>query len=353
METFTRGIVTPEAVVLEFDTAGVASRILARLVDLAVLVVVAYLIGVVVSVVIVSVPEAAFVAGIVSVAVLLLGYPVVLESFGGRTVGKMALGLRVVTTEGAPSGFRHAALRGLTGLVEVYGTLGSIAAATALSTQRNQRFGDLAAGTMVVRDRIPGARTLAVAFPPPAGCETYVASLDVSAVSDAEYGVIRSFLLRVFELTPGARASLAVRLANPTSVRMHHTPPEWMGPEVFLACVASAYQLRHGGHLLPTWPAPPVSAPTWGPPPAGPGDRPPPPGPGDRPPPPGTTHLPPPPGTTHLPPPPVTGAGTGGSPPLPPPPSVPGVRTGGWGPPSDPAEGFDRRADRAARRTGR
>ena len=268
MEPFTRGIVTPEAVVLEFDAAGVASRVVARVIDLAVLLAAAYLVGSVVGVLIISVPEAATVVGILFGAVLLLGYPVVMESFGGRTVGKMALGLRVVTVEGAPSSFRHAALRGLTGLVEVYATLGAIAATSALATRRSQRFGDLAAGTMVVRDRIPGARALAVAFPPPAGCEAYVAALDVSAVTDAEYGVLRSFLLRVFELTPGARASLAVRLADPTAARMHHTPPAWMGPEVFLACVASAYQLRHGGHLLPAWPAP--TAPGWGPgPPAG------------------------------------------------------------------------------------
>ena len=267
MEPFTRGIVTPEAVVLEFEPAGLGSRVLARAVDLGVLAVVGYVIGIALSLVFVAVPEAATVAMILTVAVLLLGYPVVLESFGGRTVGKMALGLRVVTTEGAPASFRHALLRGLIGLVEVFGTFGAVATTSALSTTRSQRFGDLAAGTMVVRDRDVEARALAVAFPPPAGCEAYVASLDVSAISDQEYGVLRSFLLRVFELTPGARATLAVRLANPTTIRMHHTPPSWMGPEVFLACVASAYQQRHGGLLLPSWPAPGPAAPGHLPPP--------------------------------------------------------------------------------------
>jgi hypothetical protein len=45
----------------------------------------------------------------------------------------------------------------------------------------------------------------------------------------------------------GARALLAVRLANPVARRLSHTPPPALDPELFLLSVAAAYQRRHGG----------------------------------------------------------------------------------------------------------
>lgn len=249
---------------LDLPAAGIGSRVLARLVDLLALFVLANLLGAVVGLLVFSLPGVEQIAVLLVVAVVLLGYPVAFESlFRGRTPGKMAVGLRVVTREGGPAGFRHAALRGLIGLAEIFLTLGGVAVAAALATSRSQRFGDLAAGTIVVRERDAGRRALAVAFPPPPGYEAYCAALDVSAITDEQYGVIRSFLLRVLELTPGARDALAVRLANPTAVRMRHTPPPMLGPELFLACVASAYQVRHGGLLVPVWGVPSAPAGGW------------------------------------------------------------------------------------------
>ena len=82
---------------------------------------------------------------------------------------------------------------------------------------------------------------------PPYGYEGYVASLDVSALTATQYGLIRSFLLRVMELTWPARSTLAANLGNQTAAQVRHTPPVGINPEVFLVCVASAYQRRHGG----------------------------------------------------------------------------------------------------------
>lgn len=262
MRSSNRGIVTPEAVVLEFETAGVGSRAMAWMVDLMVLAGMGVLVGMVLGLVSVALPEAATIVGILLAALIFLGYPIFCETlFRGRTIGKRAMGLRVVTTDGAPEQFRHAALRALIGLVELWATVGFVAVTCGLSTRRSQRFGDLAAGTFVVRERSSTTRMLAVAFPPPPGYEQYTASLDVSSVNEPAYLVIRSFLLRVFDFTPSARVALATRLANPTAAAMHHTPPASVNPEVFLACVASAYQQRHGGLLVPTWHAPQWQAP--------------------------------------------------------------------------------------------
>lgn len=263
-----RGIVTPEAVVLEFETASVGSRSIAMVLDVLLQAVVLWLLifalalgseAVGSTVVIILV--------VIMVFLVLFGYPAAMETlWNGRTLGKAALGLRVVTREGAPIRFRHAAIRTIFGLVDFWLLFGSVAVLTIILTRRNQRLGDLVAGTIVLRERTAAGRTVAVTFPPPPGYESYTASLDVSALRPEQYAVIRSFLMRVFELTPGARVALAVRLANPTAMAMHHRPPPTVPPEVFLACVAAAYQQRHAlagasspySHPAPTWGAPPL-----------------------------------------------------------------------------------------------
>jgi uncharacterized RDD family membrane protein YckC len=260
-----RGIVTPEAVVLEFDTAGLGSRVVAIVIDLlvqgAVLVMMVFALGLAADggagttlVVVLSV---------VFLFLILLGYPVAFETlWNGRTLGKAAMGLRVVTREGAPIRFRHAAIRGIFGLIELWAFFGSIAVATVLVTRRNQRLGDLAAGTIVLIERTAGGHTNAVFFRPPPGYEAYVAALDVSALDAERYAVVRSFLVRAGGLAAPSRAALAVGLANRTATTMRHTPPPGVPPELFLTCAAAAYQQRRGGLAgRPPPPAPPPPAP--------------------------------------------------------------------------------------------
>jgi uncharacterized RDD family membrane protein YckC len=243
------GIVTPEAVLLEFETAGVGSRTLAELLDVTIQGLTLFVLALTASAL-----GSAFGGTLAAIAVLLLvfltivGYPVAFESlWRGRTPGKAALGLRVVTVEGGPIRFRHAAIRGILGVFELWITLGTVAVMSVILTARNQRLGDLTAGTMVLRERTASATTARpISFPPPYGYEAYVAALDVSALTVEQYGLIRSFLLRVTDLTLAARSSLAIKLGNHTSAQIRHTPPATINPEIFLACVAAAYQIRHG-----------------------------------------------------------------------------------------------------------
>ena len=250
------GIVTPEAVVLEFETAGMASRMLAALVDSAIQLLV--LLGILLASF--GLAEAGIDAGglgnaflYVVLFLLLFAYPAGFETlWRGRTPGKAALGLRVVTVEGGPIRFRHAAIRAILGLVDKYVFSAVPGVLAVLLTRRNQRLGDLVAGTIVLRER-SGARTpQAVAFAAPRGLEAYVAALDVSALDRADYVTIRSFLLRAPTLAPAARDALARQVATPVLARLHTTPPPGLPPEVFLVCVAAAHQHRH---------APPAAAP--------------------------------------------------------------------------------------------
>jgi uncharacterized RDD family membrane protein YckC len=264
-------MVTPEAVALEFRTANVGSRILAYLIDMAIVLAGIFvglsavaLLGQATDVV---VPD--WVA-LTIVLVLLpswwLGYFIAFETlWRGRTPGKAALGLRVVTKEGAPVRFRHAAIRGLLGLVDFAVAGGFFAVVFILLTRDNQRLGDLVAGTLVLRERSGLAVPAPVVFTAPAGLEGYTATLDTSRLTTEEYQAVRTFLLRADALLPGPRAALVLQLADPLARRLRPPPPPGISPEQFLRCVAAAYQHRQRQATPGQVPTPPGRQ---GPPPA-------------------------------------------------------------------------------------
>ena len=281
-----QGIVTPEAVLLEFDEAGLASRILSLGIDVLIQGAALLGLGFLVAIIGSSGEAVAIIFIVIGVFLVMFGYPILMETLTrGRTVGKMALGLRVVTVEGAPIRFRHAAIRGFFAIVEFL-LLPALAVLAALLSRRHQRVGDMVAGTIVLRERSALLAPTAYTFTAPPGYESYVASIDVGGLGDDAYAVIRSFLLRVRDLDAGARNATALQLADRTTARLGHTPPAGIYPELFLACVAAAYQARTApvAPWVPSWSpygeptaaAPPPPSPSSYPPP------PPPPPPPDR-----------------------------------------------------------------------
>ena len=254
------GIVTPEAVVLELRLATLGSRVLAIVLDLSIQVtaLLLLLLGLAGVTAATSASLPAWV-GVVIVTFLvffvIFGYPAILETlWNGKTVGKRVLGIRVVTTTGAPIRFRHAAIRAALELVDFFIPPGGLVACiSVLLTRDDQRLGDLAAGTIVVHERTAAPSAAPVWFPPPWGYESYVASLDVSGVDTESYELVRSFLLRAHTLTPGARMKISGLLARPIGRLAHQLPPPTMPDELFLSCVAAAYQQR-------SWTTQPASA---------------------------------------------------------------------------------------------
>jgi len=243
-------MVTPEAVALEFRTANLGSRILAYLIDMVV--VVAGILAGLFAVALLGQASDVVVPDWVALTIVLvllpawwLGYFIAFETlWRGRTLGKAALGLRVVTKEGAPVRFRHAAIRGLLGLVDFLVLGGFLAVVFILFTRDNQRLGDLVAGTLVLRERSALAAPAPVSFTPPPGLEHYTAPLDPSGVGNEEYQAVRTLLLRAPSLSPGPRSALALQLANPLAARLRPPPPAGISPELYLQCVAAAYQQR-------------------------------------------------------------------------------------------------------------
>jgi uncharacterized RDD family membrane protein YckC len=244
-EELTR-IATPEGVELELVLAGLASRFMAEIVDAAlILLIVGAMIGVAAlaggtaGLVIVSVA----VGGLMLISVV---YHVAFEvRAGGQTPGKRLNGLRVVMDGGGPIGVRASAIRNLILLLEGPPLLYAPAIVSILATPRNQRLGDLAAGTLVVREpRAPRRRrgdTSAGELPAISGGR--FAEWDVSAITQEELATVRTFLVRRPAFTPDARRGLARDLAARLGPKVAGPPPG-MTPEALLEGIAAAKSAR-------------------------------------------------------------------------------------------------------------
>lgn len=160
--------------------------------------------------------------------------PVTIETLShGRSLGKLAVGIRVVRLDGGSINFRHAFVRGLTGLVEIFMTFGSVAALTGVLSPRGQRVGDLLAGTYAQLERLPRPQPLVLMLPP--GLENWAAIADVSRLPDRIVRRIREFFLQADKLTPEARGALAADLARQAKPYVHPVPD--VGAEVFLVAI--------------------------------------------------------------------------------------------------------------------
>ncbi|MFI8168259.1 RDD family protein [Streptomyces sp. NPDC085931] len=238
-------LVTGEAVALELRPARLPSRALAVLLDLvaAMAVYVAVTIALVASTA--SLDEAAQTAlSIASFVLVLVGAPIAVETLSrGRSLGKMACGLRVVRDDGGPIRFRHALVRGLIGVIEILMTFGIVACIASFVSARGRRLGDVFAGTLVVRERIPVTRTGFVPPPPPWLAGRF-SQLDLSAVPDGLWLAVRQYLTRMQQLDPQVGWSMAERLASDLAARTGAPVPQGIAPAAYLAAVVQQRQAR-------------------------------------------------------------------------------------------------------------
>ncbi|MFF0278617.1 RDD family protein [Streptomyces sp. NPDC004330] len=238
-------VVTGDAVVLGLQPARLPSRALAVLIDLAVVWAVYLLITLGLAVATASLDEAAVMAlSIASFLLILVGAPIAVETLShGRSLGKLACGLRVVRDDGGPIRFRHALVRGAMGVVEILMTFGVVACVSSLVSERGRRLGDVFAGTLVVRERIPAARMLVVPPPPPYLVGRF-AGLDLSAVPEPLWLEIRQCLTRARELDAVVGRRLAERLADELVARTGTPPPPGVPAAAYLAGVVAERQAR-------------------------------------------------------------------------------------------------------------
>ncbi|MEV3915246.1 RDD family protein [Streptomyces canus] len=238
-------LVTGEAVALELRPARLPSRALAVLIDLIVAVVVYIAVTVALVAASASLDDAAQVALSIAVFLLVLvGGPIAVETLShGRSLGKLAVGLRVVRDDGGPIRFRHALVRGAIGVIEILMTFGVVACIASLVSARGRRLGDVFAGTLVVRERIPVGPSGFVPPPPPWLAGRF-SGLDLSAVPDGLWLAIRQYLTRMHQLDPQIGWAMAERLASDLAAHTGTPAPQDVPPGPYLAAVVQERQAR-------------------------------------------------------------------------------------------------------------
>jgi len=195
---------------------------------------------------------------VMTVAVI-AGYPITMETLTrGRTIGKLALGLRVVRDDGGPIRFRHALVRALFGVVEFWVTFGAVAVIASLLSASGKRLGDIFAGTVVVRERVPVHGGPIAAMPPQLA--SWASRLELARLPDDLALAARQFLARAPELAPDARDDMARRLADEVFRRVSPPPPPGISAPAYLAAVLAERRRRELGRLGyagPPYPPPP------------------------------------------------------------------------------------------------
>lgn len=237
-------LVTGDAVVLELRPAGFATRAAALAIDVILQVVALLALAVVVMWIGVSVNPAATAAIYLGLTILILvGYPTAFETLSrGRSLGKMALGLRVVGTDGSPERFRQALARALSGVVEFWMTSGVVALITSMINREGRRVGDFVAGTMVVEERSASHRRQEVPMPPQlAG---WAAGAELSGLSPETADSARQYVLRYGELAEHTRHEMGAQLADTVAAQVSPPPPPGTTPPVFLAAVLAERRRR-------------------------------------------------------------------------------------------------------------
>ena len=230
-------ILIGEGVVLDARPASFATRALGAALDLLALGVVAVGLLLIAATAGQSLDPAASSALFIGLLVLVLVViPTAVETLTrGRSLGKLAAGLRIVRDDGGPIRFRHALIRALTGVLELWFTAGSVALVASLVHPQGKRLGDLLAGTYSVRVR-GGQRALPpVAMPPELAGWAHGA--DIRRLPDGLALRVRQFLGRAARLHPASRSRLGVELAAEVERLVAPGPPPGTHPERFLAAV--------------------------------------------------------------------------------------------------------------------
>lgn len=236
-------VVTGEAVVVEVRVAQLPSRALALLIDMILqflaILGLSYLLGMLAFVA----EEAVAVAlTILLSALVIVGYPVIFETLGrGRSLGKLAMGLRVVSDDGGPERFRQALFRGLSGLLEFWMFFGAPALISSLISPQGKRLGDLFSGTIVISERAPRQDP-----PPemPPGLAGWATTLELSRLPEELAATARQYLSRWHQLSPAVQYEMGQRISAQFASYVSPPPPPTAPPYAYLAAVLAERRRR-------------------------------------------------------------------------------------------------------------
>ncbi|GAA3751106.1 RDD family protein [Salinactinospora qingdaonensis] len=243
------GLVTGDAVVMELQPAGFASRMAAFLLD--VLIQILLMVGALIAIGTIGseLDEAATAAVQITLTVLILvGYPVTFETLSrGRSLGKLAFGLRVVGTDGSPERFRQALARGLSAFVEIWLASGTIALIVSMINPNGRRVGDFLAGTLVMQERTNRSPEVPIMMPP--HLSGWASSAELSRLTPEAAAMARQYVTRFNELTEQARYEMGNQVANTVAGMVAPPPPPNVSALEFLSAVLAERRRREEARL--------------------------------------------------------------------------------------------------------
>jgi uncharacterized RDD family membrane protein YckC len=262
-------IETPELVSIEMPLAGIGSRFIALLVDTLIWLAGLFMLGLVFWAIQPAVEAFSQISyqwafAIVTFVIFLLnwGYFTLFEAFcNGRTPGKRVAKIRVIQRSGRPIGFFESLARNLVRYVDQIPFFYAVGVVVMFITRQHQRLGDLAAGTLVVRDREQestawndlSTRTFTAqifsrpeASPEPPTLVSLPAA-DVAKLSSADLEVLEGFFARRLDMSLATRQGLSERIAAAIRAKSGLEAPPGVSTETFLE--ATARDLRDLGRL--------------------------------------------------------------------------------------------------------
>jgi uncharacterized RDD family membrane protein YckC len=275
---------TPELVAIEMPLAGIGSRFIAILVDYLIWGFVFLVLGIVAAIISPALHffggvSANWAIGIFVLIVFLLqwGYFALFEAFGnGRTPGKRVARIRVIHQSGRGINFVESLARNLVRFVDYFPGFYAVGVVAIFLSRRNQRLGDMVAGTLVVRDREVDsphwgesaarmfvAPTLAALESPvsptgsprpvpgpwggPPHLRVVLPAPALAKLSASDLEVLEGFFARRLDMDLTTRAALASRIAAALCAKSGLTIPQDTSVETFLEAVA--HQFRGLGRM--------------------------------------------------------------------------------------------------------
>jgi uncharacterized RDD family membrane protein YckC len=243
-------ISTPENVDLHLELAGIGNRVLAALIDTMITYAIVIAIGLVfwissTAIGVLDVPETqrSLLTGVVGMGaiffafVVTFGYYILFEGmWQGQTPGKKIVSIRVIEANGQPVGWSGVVLRNLIRTLDT--GLAFVGLIPMIIDRNEKRFGDYAAGTIVVRERKPDLLSEDFAI-----SDTYeIDAIDVGRITPQEYALLVGFLRRRNSLAKSQRPLIASNLATYMRKKLDDNSNE--PAEKYLERVYSAYKAR-------------------------------------------------------------------------------------------------------------
>src|SRR6185437_4897706 len=260
---------TPELVAIEMPLAGIGSRFIALLIDYLIWGAGFAVLGALLLLILPAILAFSRVTATWAWAISLLlffvlnwGYFTLFEAFwNGRTPGKRVARIRVIQRSGRAIGLFESMARNLVRYIDQLPGFYAVGVITMFVTREHQRLGDLAAGTLVVRDceqpapawSETGSRTFTAPLftttvpPPESDAALTLPATGVARLSPADLGVLEGFFARRLDMSMETRQRLAERIAAAIEAKSGLQRPEGASAETFLE--AAARQLRDVAHM--------------------------------------------------------------------------------------------------------